>query len=95
MFSKYLALSAIAATAQAYQNDHWAVIVSGSTGYENYRHQADACHAYQIMRRNGIPANQIIHMAADDIAHHPRNPFPGQLFNKPTNGPGWDVYAGC
>ena len=27
--------------------EHWAVIVAGSSGYGNYRHQADACHAYQ------------------------------------------------
>lgn len=26
--------------------DHWAVIVAGSNGFWNYRHQADACHAY-------------------------------------------------
>merc|ERR1719230_691454 len=36
-------------------------------------------------------------MAYDDIANNSRNPFPGQLFNKPTAAgePGVDVYAGC
>ena len=36
-------------------------------------------------------------MAYDDIANNSRNPFPGQLFNKPTAAgePGNDVYAGC
>eukprot|EP00967_Tisochrysis_lutea_P085639 scaffold120320_cov33-Tisochrysis_lutea.AAC.4 len=28
---------------------HWAVLVAGSSGYGNYRHQSDVCHAYQIM----------------------------------------------
>jgi legumain len=83
MYKKYLALSALAAV-QASTSDHWAVIVAGSNGYWNYRHQADACHAYQIALKNGIPADQIIHIAFDDIAHDPSNPYPGQLFNKPT-----------
>lgn len=29
--------------------NHAAVIVAGSTGFWNYRHQADASHAYQLM----------------------------------------------
>jgi legumain len=31
-------------------------------------------------------------MAYDDIANNSRNPYPGQIFNKPD---GDDVYAGC
>ena len=96
MYKKYLALSALAATAQA-ADDHWAVIVAGSNYYYNYRHQADTCHAYQIFKDNGIPEANIIHLAYDDIANNSENPFPGQLFNKPTEAgtPGEDVYAGC
>jgi len=26
--------------------DNWAVIIASSCGYDNYRHQADAHHAY-------------------------------------------------
>jgi legumain len=66
--------------------------MAGSNTYSNYRHQADACHAYQIARKNGIPESQIILLAYDDIAHASQNPFPGKVFNKP-DGP--DVYAGC
>lgn len=97
MFKKYLALSAMAATAQAAASDHWAVIVAGSNSYGNYRHQADSCHAYQILKKNGVPENQIIHLAYDDIANSPYNPFPGKIFNKPTAAgtEGQDVYAGC
>jgi legumain len=76
--------------------EHWAVIVAGSNTYSNYRHQADACHAYQIAKTKGIPEDHIILMAYDDIANNSQNPFPGQLFNKPDpTGPGVDVYAGC
>lgn len=26
----------------------WAVLVAGSRMYDNYRHQADVCHAYHV-----------------------------------------------
>merc|ERR1719454_1448399 len=76
---------------------HWAVIMAGSNGYGNYRHQSDACHAYQLAKKNGIPEEQIILLAYDDIAQNSENPYPGQIFNKPTAAgtPGVDVYAGC
>jgi len=76
---------------------HWAVIMAGSNTYGNYRHQADACHAYQIAKKNGIPESNIILLAYDDIANSSQNPFPGKVFNKPTAAgvAGVDVYAGC
>jgi legumain len=77
--------------------DNWAVIIAGSNSYDNYRHQADACHAYQIVKANGIPEDKIIMFAYDDIAGSSENPFPGKIFNRPTKQgtPGKDVYAGC
>ena len=48
-------LLALAGSVHASSSDHWAVLVAGSSGYGNYRHQADICHAYQIMKKNGIP----------------------------------------
>lgn len=98
MFKKYLALSALAAQAAATdKSDHWAVIVAGSNTYGNYRHQADTCHAYQILKKQGIPEDQIIHLAYDDVANSRYNPYKGQIFNKPTEKgtPGVDVYDGC
>jgi legumain len=76
---------------------NWAVIMAGSSGYSNYRHQADACHAYQVVLKNGIPESNIILMMYDDVANARENPFPGQVFNKPTKAgePGVDVYKGC
>ena len=70
---------------------HWAVLVAGSRGYINYRHQADVCHAYQLLRRLGLPSENIITMMYDDIAHHRKNPFQGNIVNVP-NGP--NVYEG-
>jgi len=75
----------------------WAVIVAGSKSFGNYRHQADACHAYHVVHDFGIPDTRIIMMFYDDIAGYSKNPFPGQIFNKPTEKgtPGVDVYKGC
>ncbi|XP_038880044.1 vacuolar-processing enzyme-like [Benincasa hispida] len=69
----------------------WALLVAGSNGYENYRHQADVCHAYQILKKGGIPDENIIVFMYDDIAFHPNNPRQGIIINKP-GGP--DVYQG-
>ncbi|XP_030574581.1 legumain [Archocentrus centrarchus] len=70
---------------------HWVLIVAGSNGWYNYRHQADACHAYQIVRKNGIPDEQIVVMMYDDLAQNEENPTPGILINRPN---GTDVYKG-
>lgn len=66
--------------------DNWAVLVAGSNNYYNYRHQADICHAYQILSKHGIPDDRIIVFMYDDIAYNSENPFQGNLINKP-NGP--------
>ena len=65
----------------------WAVLIAGSSGYDNYRHQADTHHAMKILMRNGMPRDRIIHMAYDDIASDKNNPYQGQIFNKPA--PEW------
>lgn len=73
----------------------WAVLVAGSNTYGNYRHQADVYHAYKLLTKNHISANNIITLAYNDIANNPSNPFPGKVFNKPSYAlPGKDVYAG-
>ena len=72
--------------------DPWVVIVAGSNGYQNYRHQADACHAYHVALSRGVPADHVILMMFDDVANNEGNPFMGKLFNTAN---GTDVYAGC
>lgn len=69
----------------------WALLVAGSSGYSNYRHQADIAHAYQMLTLNGIPEENIIVMMADDVPYSESNPTPGILVNEPD---GWDVYDG-
>lgn len=74
---------------KSHEGKHWALIAAGSNGWGNYRHQANACHAYQIMKRNGIPEENIVLMMYDDIANNEANPTPGIIINHP-DGP--DVY---
>eukprot|EP00249_Psilotum_nudum_P021336 c28073_g4_i1 orf=1-1014(-) len=69
----------------------WAVLVAGSSGYGNYRHQADVCHAYQLLRTGGLKDENIVVFMYDDIANNPANPRPGVIINSPD---GEDVYAG-
>jgi len=71
---------------------NWAVLVAGSNGYSNYRHQSDISHAYQILVTLGkFKPENIIVMMFNDIAYNLNNPYPGQLYNEP-NGP--NVYKG-
>ena len=84
----------------------FAVIAAGSNGWSNYRHQSDACHAYALLRENGVPPENIVVMLYDDVAFAPENPYPGVLINDPRclrrkSGPGekisddCNVYKGC
>jgi len=74
-----------------FNGNNWAVLVAGSNGFYNYRHQADIYHAYQILKARGIPESNIIVMHYDDIANNKQNKFPGQVFNSLNHT---DVYKG-
>nr|XP_025888413.1 vacuolar-processing enzyme-like [Solanum lycopersicum] len=69
----------------------WAVLVAGSNGWWNYRHQADVCHAYQLLKKGGLKDENIIVFMYDDIANNTMNPRPGVIINNPH---GQDVYKG-
>ncbi|XP_020167168.1 vacuolar-processing enzyme beta-isozyme 1-like [Aegilops tauschii subsp. strangulata] len=80
-----------AASAAGEEVTKWAVLVAGSSGYENYRHQADVCHAYQILKKGGLKDENIVVFMYDDIANSPDNPRRGTVINHPK---GKDVYHG-
>ena len=40
--------------------EQWAVLVAGSKGWDNYRHQADVCHAYQVLHEHGVDDDHIV-----------------------------------
>uniref|UniRef100_A0A7E4WA78 legumain n=1 Tax=Panagrellus redivivus TaxID=6233 RepID=A0A7E4WA78_PANRE len=73
------------------KDDSWAVLIAGSNGWDNYRHQSDVSHAYHLLTHHGIQPERIITIMYDDIANNENNPYPGKIFNRPN---GTDVYAG-
>ncbi|GAA6067833.1 legumain-like, partial [Tachysurus ichikawai] len=75
----------------ASKSKQWVLLAAGSKGWEDYSVQANVCHAYQAVHRNGVPDDQIVVMMYDDIAYNQQNPSPGNIINVP-NGP--NVYPG-
>lgn len=79
--SALLALLALPLSTTATHTSNWAVLVSTSRFWFNYRHLANTLSLYRTVKRLGIPDNQIILMLPDDMACNPRNSFPGSVFN--------------
>lgn len=73
-------LASAVATTQPHTSN-WAVLVSTSRFWFNYRHLANVLSLYRTVKRLGIPDSQIILMLPDDMACNPRNAFPGTVYN--------------
>lgn len=71
--------------------NNWAVLVSTSRFWFNYRHMANVLSMYRTVKRLGIPDSQIILMLSDDVSCNPRNAFPGAVFNNADRG--LDLYG--
>ena len=54
-----------------------AVLVCGSEGWYNYRHQADILYVYNNLKKNSFSDDDIILIMRDDIANHTKNPDKG------------------
>ncbi len=72
--------------------DSWALLVQGSSGWENYRHQADVLNVYQMLKAQGWDDAHIILIISDDIAHNEKNKFPGTVA---TSTFGENLYEGA
>lgn len=59
--------------------DNYAVVVAASTGWSNYRHQADALAMYQLLKRHGYDDEHIILIMEDDIAQNENNLHKGEV----------------
>ncbi|KAF2001877.1 hypothetical protein P154DRAFT_533476 [Amniculicola lignicola CBS 123094] len=83
MFSsaKVLLPLLLSTCALAEHTSNWAVLVSTSRFWFNYRHLANVLSLYRTVKRLGIPDSQIILMLPDDMACNPRNAFPGTVYN--------------
>lgn len=95
--TKLLAFALIAAFATVVTADgsqhtnNWAVLVSTSRFWFNYRHMANVLSMYRTVKRLGIPDSQIILMLSDDVSCNPRNAFPGTVYNNADRG--LDLYG--
>lgn len=64
--------------------DKWALLVAGSEGWTNYRHQADVLSVYQTLKQNGYSDDRIILVMADDLANNEKNPHVGVVKVEPN-----------
>ncbi len=62
----------------------WALLVAGSNGWNNYRHQADVLQMYQILRKQGYDDDHIVLIMEDDIANNASNPQMGTVQVRPN-----------
>lgn len=68
--------------------DRWAVVISPSTTWGNYRHQADAFAMYQMLKNHGYDDDHIVLIVEDNLADDSRNVFPGEIFVERSSDPG-------
>lgn len=67
--------------ASAVHTSNWAVLVSTSRFWFNYRHLSNTLSLYRTVKRLGIPDSQILLLLPDDMACNPRNAFPGTVYS--------------
>lgn len=64
-------------------NSNYAIIVSTSRYYFNYRHSANALSIYKLLKTRGnFPDSHIILMLAEDYTCDARNPFKNTMFTE-------------
>ena len=68
-----------AATSYPELGERWALLVAGSTGWGNYRYEADAFEMYQRLKEHGYDDDHIVLITEDDIAYNAYNKEPGVL----------------
>ncbi|EGD76563.1 hypothetical protein PTSG_07678 [Salpingoeca rosetta] len=79
------------ATGEAH-GDNWAVIVSTSMYWYNYRHTSNALVFYHTVKRLGIPDSNILLFLGEDHACNPRNRRPASIYSSAALQPSTAVY---
>lgn len=74
-------LALFTASTFAAHTSNWAVLVSTSRFWFNYRHLANTLSLYRTVKRLGIPDSQILLLLPDDMACNPRNAFSGTVYS--------------
>ena len=65
--------------------DYWALLVTPSTTWANYRHQADVMAMYQLLRRHGYDDDHIVVVCEDNLANASQNVYPGKVYVENQN----------
>ena len=60
----------------------WALLIATSTGWDNYRHQADVLNIYQQLKSAGYDDDHILLIMEDDLANNSANPKKGVLYSR-------------
>ena len=81
LLSLVLVALAAAFTTFATHTSNWAVLISTSRFWFNYRHLSNTLSLYRTVKRLGIPDSQILLLLPDDMACNPRNAFPGTVYS--------------
>jgi len=74
-------------------DERWALLVAASSGWSNYRFQADVFAMYQLLKRSGYEDDHIVLVVEDDIAFHTDNPYQGELRVAPAGENVYDTDA--
>ena len=59
------------ASAEGNSGQAWALLVTGSKTFDNYRHHADTAHAYHRLVAGGIPPSHIVSLQYNDVPNDP------------------------
>uniref|UniRef100_A0A7S3R3V7 GPI-anchor transamidase n=1 Tax=Dunaliella tertiolecta TaxID=3047 RepID=A0A7S3R3V7_DUNTE len=73
-------LQNVLGTARQQHSSNFAVLVSSSRSWRNYRHTSNLLSIYRTVKRLGIPDSNILLFLADDHACNPRNPWKANMF---------------
>ena len=73
------------------KEDTYALIIAAASGWDNYRHQANAYAMYQLLKKNGMRDDHILLISENDVVYSTSNPFFG--FIKDSEN-GQDLYEG-
>ena len=72
--------------------NQYALLVQGSNGWDNYRHEADVLSIYQMLKHNGYDDDHIILVTSDDAANATKNSDKGAVRTDPD---GKNLYEGA
>lgn len=62
-------------------SNRWALLVSGSSDWANYRHIQDVLEMYRLLIKNHYDPSHIIVVAQHDLTQNKKNPYPGEIRN--------------